>query len=164
MVVKAWVEQELRKERGKRVVNLYAQMKLNNCLDFDILGNVYRPKEQIPAATVKRFIKQEGFSQAVNDEIVKILVDKGITKQWLIEQRKAGVIGALADGRYNDLDKLLDKFEGQQDMNPSVNKTITTHTLEAERQLENKMLEKIEAKRIVETPNTKQIDEDNEKE
>jgi len=53
---RTWDEEENGKTRSKNTVNAYANMLLgSNAVDFNVLGQIYRPNQQTPAATVRRF-------------------------------------------------------------------------------------------------------------
>ena len=157
-----WIENELRRARGRRVKNMYAQMLVNKCVDVDILGLVYRPDTQIPTATVKRLIKQTRFMEAVSEEVVQILNDKGATKDWLVEFRMDIAEKARKDGRYTEALKAIDKMEDMQEMTPRVEKLVQTDSAQLEYK-ENKMLSEVKRTRSIERPaqkdKTKALDE-----
>lgn len=158
--MKAWIEQELKSARGKRVLNMYARMRMSGSYDFDVLGNIYRPNQKIPQATVKRLIKQEEFQLAVNEEIMNILTEKGVTKEWLVKMRKEIADKALKDGRYKDSLEALDKFEDMQEMTPKPTRIVQTDQITLQHK-ETKMLDSVTVTSTKETDSHNEITEDN---
>jgi histone H3/H4 len=76
---------EARSSRGKKTIKVYANMLLTGKVDWSMLGQVYRPDQQIPEATVKRFLKSDKARLAVNDAIKDILQSKGINESFAID-------------------------------------------------------------------------------
>ena len=70
---KDWKQQEINTTRAKNTINTYANMLLSgNKVDFDKLGKIYRPDQKIPAATVRRFLKQKVSKDMVEQKIENI--------------------------------------------------------------------------------------------
>lgn len=121
-----WLKQEIRSGRFKRTVDLYARMLINGAIDWDVLGNKYRSDQKIPAATVKRLLKQEQVQEIVNDKIVEILAEKGINEQYLAEKRKEVIDKSIDAGKLDTTLKAIEGFEEMLEMKPKVTKQINT--------------------------------------
>ena len=128
---------------------MLSRMLVNNCVDFDILAQVYRPKDKIPVATVKKLIKQEDFMAAVSDKVIELLDKAGGTKEYLLEFRLKAANGALDDGKWKDAGELIKPLEDMQEMTPKQVRTVTTDQISVVRK-ENNMLESVTAKRQIE--------------
>lgn len=132
-----WVVYESRKKRTKTMVKVFVHMMLNHTIDYHRLGIVYRPDQRIPAATVRRLLKEEVIKKMVDDELSKVLSNKGITKESVLDMylkaasiaehnEKAGELRAIAA----DLAEILDmkpkaqKYLGDGGMSEDVGKQI----------------------------------------
>tara|TARA_R100001082_G_scaffold85361_1_gene51932 strand:+ start:410 stop:1159 length:750 start_codon:yes stop_codon:yes gene_type:complete len=83
---KHWIETEIRAKRFDRVLTAYmAQLMSPNPIDWNVLGNIYRPDQEKPAVTVKKLFKQEKVQTMVKDELKKILSDKGISESFVLD-------------------------------------------------------------------------------
>jgi len=83
---KTWQDQEATSARGKRTVEAYVTQLISpNPIDWDILGNIYRPDQKIPAATVRRLFKEEKFKKMIDDKLAEVLSKKGITKETVVQ-------------------------------------------------------------------------------
>ena len=91
---RTWEEVEINSTRGKNTIAAYAHMMLNGEVDFSTLGNIYRPKDQIPEATVRRFLKKTKVKHAVEKKVQEILSDKAVNKEFAIDNI-ANIIPAL---------------------------------------------------------------------
>jgi hypothetical protein len=60
-------------------------MMLAGRIDWGILGKVYRPKQEIPEATVRRLFKQKRIKKMVKNELRRILSDQGITEETILD-------------------------------------------------------------------------------
>jgi hypothetical protein len=102
-----WVVVEARKTRTKNMVKIFVKMMLNKNIDYTKLGLVYRPDQRIPAATVRRLLRQEEIKKMVDAELNAVLSKNGITRESVIqmyldaariakENAKAGELRAIA--------------------------------------------------------------------
>ena len=121
-----WLKQEIRSGRFKRTVDLYARMLINGAIDWDVLGNKYRSDQKIPAATVKRLLKQEQVQEIVNDKIVEILASKGVKEEFLIDKRLETIELAKELQKPDIMLKGIEGFEDMLEMKPKVTKQINT--------------------------------------
>lgn len=86
---KNWAEKEARRTRTKNAVKVYVQMLLTTGkIDWDMVGNAYRPTEKIPAATVRKLFKNERIQAMIDAEVQKILKKQGVTKETVVEMYK----------------------------------------------------------------------------
>ena len=121
-----WLKQEIQSGRFKRTVDLYARMLINGAIDWDVLGNKYRSDQKIPAATVKRLLKQEQVQEIVNDKIVEILASKGVKEEFLIDKRLETIELAKELQKPDIMLKGIEGFEDMLEMKPKVTKQINT--------------------------------------
>jgi hypothetical protein len=110
-----WIDREVKMIRTRRMVKLYAYMKLANNIDYDRLGKEYRPDQAIPAATVKRLLKYDEVKAMIHEEIVNILKDKGIDKttffDWILLAQK--IAAENKDPKYIiEAAKVVEKYTG----------------------------------------------------
>jgi hypothetical protein len=110
-----WVTSEMRRGRTKLVVKLLAQQLIKGEVDYDMLGKIYRPDQQIPAATVKRLLRQERIQNMVKDEIQKELGGVGLNAKYVLTTIKKAIELAETKGDpgnmlrgTKDLSELLD--------------------------------------------------------
>ena len=54
-------------------------------VDFDKLGQIYRPDQKIPAATVRRFLKQKVSKDMVEQKLKELLAEKSINKEFALD-------------------------------------------------------------------------------
>lgn len=125
---KSWDEVEVRSTRGKNTINTYAQMMLTGKVDFAQLGKVYRPKDKIPEATVRRFLKNKRVKMEVEKKVKEILADKSISKEFAVDNLIRALEMAEHKGDVGNFLKANDQVMDLLEMKP--NKAITTDTIE----------------------------------
>tara|TARA_R110002074_G_scaffold107607_1_gene232518 strand:+ start:277 stop:1035 length:759 start_codon:yes stop_codon:yes gene_type:complete len=124
-----WAEKEAGKTRTKNAVNAYVHQLLGNKgIDYNVLGNIYRPDDKIPAATVRRLFKQEEIKAMVDKKLKDILVEKGVTKDMVIDITLEGINIARTKMDANNMFKGADSLAEYLEMKP--NKKIITETME----------------------------------
>ena len=124
-----WAEKEAGKTRTKNAVNAYVhQMLGGNGMDYDVLGKIYRPDEAKPAATARRLFKQEEIQKMVDKKLKEILLEKGVTKDMVIDGYLESIDVARAKGDPNNMMKGFDYLAEYLEMKP--NKKIVTETME----------------------------------
>jgi len=111
---RSWAETESIRERGQRVIRMYAQILIMKgratAQDYEILGRIYRPDEKKPAATVKRLLKQSVIQKMVSSEIVALLKDKGITPESVVDKYTETYNAALNEGHTGTMKSVTDQF------------------------------------------------------
>lgn len=130
---KTWIDQELKMSRAKRVVETYARLLMQSggvlsTEQYEMLGSLYRPDQKIPAASVKRLLKQEKTKSMVKEELVKIMSDNGLTPDAVIKTHQKIIHDAMDNGQLSVAEKANARFMDMLDMKPD---KTTTH-LEAE--------------------------------
>jgi len=118
---RGWVDHELRKSRTKSTIKLYVHMLLTGTVDWDVLGNTYRPDQEVPRATVKRLFKQEKVKQVIREEVAKALAAKNITQESVLDMyleahsvAKAKTDAATMTRVAEDLTDILDMKPGKE--------------------------------------------------
>ena len=124
-----WAEKEVGKTRTKNTVNAYVhQMLGGKGVDYSILGKIYRPDDKIPEATVRRLFKQEEIKTMVDKKLQDILVEKGVTKDMVIDITLEGIDIARTKMDANNMFKGADSLADYLEMKPT--KKFVTETLE----------------------------------
>jgi hypothetical protein len=95
---RTWINQEAGKTRTKNMIALYVQMLMSGRVDWNKLGQAYRPDQKIPAATVRRLLKQEEIKEMVQAEIRKTLTDQGVDEKYVIDTIKDAIVLAKNEG------------------------------------------------------------------
>lgn len=108
-----WLEKELNKPRGKRLIRAYVSMLMNGKIDYKQLGVIYRQDQEIPEASVKRILRYTETQDMINKELEKALSDNNVTLDFLIDKRKE-IINLSKDKE--KLDIMLKAVEGFEDM------------------------------------------------
>jgi len=81
-----WVKKEVRTTRFRNAVAAYVDQVLsNNAIDWDMIGNIYRPNQKTPAATVRRLFKQQEVRQVIDKKLKESLLEKGITQDMMLD-------------------------------------------------------------------------------
>ena len=116
---KRWLKYELGKTKTKLVIKTYVKMLMSGKIDWEKLGQMYRPDQAKPVWTLKRLLKQQETKRMINEEIDNLLSEEGITPQFVIQKRKQVLSMALEKGALTNANKTLDSFDDKLDMNPS---------------------------------------------
>tara|TARA_A100000172_G_C3031900_1_gene107028 strand:+ start:282 stop:1055 length:774 start_codon:yes stop_codon:yes gene_type:complete len=129
--VKSWDEQESKTTRAKNTVTAYTQMLINNGkVNFDTLGNIYRPDQKEPIATVRRFLKQRIAKRMVEKKLKELLSDKGINKELALDNVLRALTMAESKGDVNNFLKANDTLMDLLEMKP--NKKMITDTIQVD--------------------------------
>jgi len=126
---KDWKEQEAGTTRAKNTVTAYANMLLSgDRVDFSKLGNIYRPDQKIPEATVRRFLKQKVAKRMVEEKLKNLLAGKSVNKEFAVDNLLRALHMAENKGDVNNFLKANDQIMDLLEMKPS--KKITTDTVQ----------------------------------
>ncbi len=117
-----WIKYELGKTKTKLVIKAYVRQLVTGKIEWEKLGQMYRPDQQQPVWTFKRLLKQEETQRMVNEEIDKLLSDEGITPKFTIEQRKKVLEMAIKKEDLTNANRAIDSFEDKMDMKPKETK------------------------------------------
>tara|TARA_R110000744_G_scaffold40374_4_gene91590 strand:- start:1036 stop:1809 length:774 start_codon:yes stop_codon:yes gene_type:complete len=124
-----WAERESKKTRTKNLVAAYVgQLTSTKKVDYKQLGDIYRPDQQKPAATVRRVLKQEVIRKMVEKKLKEVLSEKGITNSSVLDTMLEGLDVARNKQDVTNMIKISDVFMDLLEMKP--NKRITTDTLQ----------------------------------
>ena len=117
---KTWAEVEARKTRTMRTVRVYAMMVISERkVDWNLLGEIYRPDQKIPGATVRRLFKQEVIKKMADKEIEALLQAKGITKEHVIEMINAAYGVAVGKTDASNMLRAAENFMDMLQMKPN---------------------------------------------
>ena len=126
---RSWKEREAGKTRTKNVITAYVEQLISDSkVDFKILGNIYRPDQDIPEATVRRLLKQKEIQTMVEEKLKELLTKKGVTKETVIDLHLKALEMAESKADISNFLRATENFMKLLDMEPS--KKITTDTLE----------------------------------
>ena len=147
---RTWQEREVGKKRTKNTVNAYvSQIIEGKKVDWDQLGQIYRPDQQSPKATVKRLFKQEVIKGMVEEKLKEIMSSKGIDKGFVLDTILKAIAIAEDKQDVSNMLRAAENFVDMLEMKP--NKKITTDTLQID--MTNQIMDKIETeeKKLVAT-------------
>ena len=102
----------------------------NGQVDFNALGEIYRPDQKIPAATVRRFLKQKVAKRMIEKKLKELLKDKGISKELAVDNVLRALHMAESKGDVNNFLKANDCLMDLLEMKP--NKKMITDTIQVD--------------------------------
>ena len=156
MGIRTWDERESGTTRAKNAVNLYVQqMMQTGKIDWNSLGEVYRPGQQIPGATVKRLFKSEKIMSMIDKKIQDYLDDRDLNQGDVLD-----IIASAIDIAKNNGDpsnmlrgaeqyiRIMDMLPGKQQITDSVQIDVTKKILDEIETEESRKL-KLERKQEV---------------
>tara|TARA_R100000781_G_scaffold66583_1_gene42074 strand:+ start:412 stop:1185 length:774 start_codon:yes stop_codon:yes gene_type:complete len=115
--------------RAKNAITSYAQMVVNaGKVDYTALGQVYRPDQKNPEATVRRFLKQKISKRMIEKKLKELLVQKKITKEFALNNLIRALQLSEDKGDVNNFLKANDYIMDLLDMKP--NKKMITDTVQ----------------------------------
>jgi len=128
---RSWDQQESGTTRAKNTVSVYANMLLNSgTVDYATLGEVYRPDQEIPAATVRRFLKKKVAKRMIEKKIKELLKDKAIDKEFALDNIIRALSMAEGKGDVNNFLKANDYIMDLLEMKPT--KHMITDTIQVD--------------------------------
>jgi hypothetical protein len=81
-----WVRKEIKSTRFKNAVTAYiGQLLSTNAIDWTAIGNIYRPDQKVPEATVRRLFKQQEVREVIDDKLKQTLLDKGVNQELVLD-------------------------------------------------------------------------------
>jgi len=140
-----WIKYELGKTKTKLVIKAYVRQLVSGKIEWEKLGQMYRPDQQQPVWTLKRLLKTEETQRMVNEEIDKLLSDEGITAKFVIGERKELLKSAKEKGDITNANRILDSFEDKLDMKPKETKFQQTTVTNYKALLEDNPLKQLES-------------------
>ena len=136
-----WADKEAGKTRTKNAITAYiADITSGNKPDWEQIGKIYRPDEKYPEATARRLFKQKRIQTMVEEKLQKILINKGITQDQVLDLQLEALEIARNKGDVSNFLRVTENFMDLLQMKPG--KKVTTDTVEID--LTNKMTDTIE--------------------
>jgi hypothetical protein len=137
-----WQDREAKTLRAKQAVKAYvSQLVSDQPIDWNIIGNIYRPDQKTPAATVRRLFKEEKIKKMIDKKLEEVLVSKGITKEMVVQNNIDAFELAKAKGDPSIMHKINGSFEEYLGMKGA--KQVVTDRIEMD--ITNKIEETIGA-------------------
>jgi vacuolar-type H+-ATPase subunit I/STV1 len=123
--------QENNTTRARNTVTSYAQMVVNaGKVDYQALGQIYRPDQKSPAATVRRFLKQKVSRKMVEKKLKELLVEKKVNKEFALNNLMVALKMSEEKGDVNNFLKANDYIMDLLEMKPS--KKMVTDTIQVD--------------------------------
>jgi len=126
------IDRELKNRRAKDTITAYTTMIMGGKVDYGVLGTIYRPDQKVPEATVRRFLRQDKVREQVAEELEKIFVENGITKEFAIKLIIEAVDAARIKGSSAELLKCSQEIQELLGMKKDKKMIKTTETQEIE--------------------------------
>ena len=134
-------DKEARTTRAKNAVNAYVTDVITGQKpDWERIGKIYRPDQKCPEATVRRLFKKQRIVDMVEKKLKEILIDKGISKEHVIDLQLEAVDIARSKGDVSNMLRVADNFMDLLSMKPG--KVVTTDTMEID--MSNTIIDAIE--------------------
>lgn len=112
-----WVEREARKGRTKRAVKQMAQyIVANEPVDWDHVGQLYRPDQAVPRATAKRLFKQARIQEMVQHEVEEALQTEEIDRTGVIKLFKDAYDMAIDERQPASMVRVAENFSDMLQM------------------------------------------------
>ncbi|MAK51204.1 MAG: hypothetical protein CMG85_18490 [Marinobacter sp.] len=99
-------------------------------VDYDTLSKIYRPDQEKPVATVRRFLKQKVAKRMVEEKLKEILAKKSISKEFAVDNIVIALKMAEEKGDVNNFLKANDYLMDLLEMKP--NKKMITDTIQVD--------------------------------
>jgi hypothetical protein len=124
-----WVRKEIKSTRFKNAVIAYVEQLLSpNAVDWDVIGNIYRPDQKIPAATVRRLFKQQEVKEVIEDKLKQKMDDKGITQEMVLDLHLEAIEVARSKRDPSNMLRATENLMDLLEMKPG--KRIVTESME----------------------------------
>jgi hypothetical protein len=129
-----WVRKEIRSTRFKNAVTAYVEQLLStNAIDWTTIGNIYRPDQRVPEATIRRLFKQQEVREVIDDKLKKVMLDRGISQELVLDlhleaieiARRKNDPSNMLRGTENLMD-LLEMKPGKKVVTESMDMTLTS--------------------------------------
>lgn len=136
-----WEERESKTTRTKNAVALYVNMMMQTGkIDWYKLGEVYRPDQRHPDATVKRLFKTEKVKGMVDTKIQEYLDERDLNQGDVLDIIQSAIELAKQNGDPSNMLRGAEQYIRIMDMLPS--KTAVTDTVQID--VTKKILDEIE--------------------
>jgi hypothetical protein len=154
---KSWQEREAKKSRTKNAVSSYVAQVVNGQKpDWEQIGNIYRPDQKNPPATVRRLFKQEVIRNMIEEKLKEVLVSKGINKGFVLDTILDAIEIAKEKQDVSNILRAAENFIDLLEMRP--NKKITTDTVQID--MTSQIVDQIETeeKKLIASRKTESTD------
>jgi len=126
---RTWQERESSLQRTKNAVKVYVNMMLGSGqIDWEKLGNVYRPDQEKPDVTAKRLFKQKRIIGMVDEKIQEYLKDRNLNEGDVLDVIADAIKIARGNADPSNMLRGAEQYVKIMDMLP--NKTQKTETLQ----------------------------------
>jgi len=120
MGIRSWEERESSTTRAKNAVNLYVQqMMQTGKIDWNQIGEIYRPDQQIPGATVKRLFKSEKIMSMIDKKIQDYLDDRDMNQGDVLDIIASAIELAKQNGDPSNMLRGAEQYIRIMDMLPN---------------------------------------------
>ena len=152
---RSWQVREAGRTRTRLAVLAFVQYVLaGKPYDWVAIGRVYRPEQQIPAATVRRLFRQEEVKAMIAEELHKVLSKDGVDQGYVISVIKRAISLTENKGGTANMLKGATAFADILDMKPKTwdlsygpvddgYPTLTDAEIEEERRVFQEKVEKL---------------------
>lgn len=124
-----WIRREIRSTRFKNAITAYIEQLLStNAIDWTTIGNIYRPDQQVPEATVRRLFKQQEVREVIDEKLKKTLLDKGITQEMVLDLHLEAIQVARSKLDPSNMLRATENLMDLLEMKPG--KKVTTESLD----------------------------------
>tara|TARA_R100001244_G_scaffold35117_1_gene32272 strand:+ start:226 stop:1011 length:786 start_codon:yes stop_codon:yes gene_type:complete len=124
-----WVRKEIKSTRFKNAVTAYVEQLLSpNAVNWDVIGNIYRPDQKVPAATVRRLFKQQEVRAVIEDKLKGRMDEKGITQDMVLDLHLESIEMARAKRDTSNMMRVTESLMDLLEMKPG--KRIVTESME----------------------------------
>jgi len=141
MGIRSWDERESATTRAKNAVNLYVQqMMQTGKIDWNAIGEIYRPNQQVPGATVKRLFKSEKIMSLIDKKIQDYLDDRDLNQGDVLDIIASAIELAKQNGDPSNMLRGAEQYIRIMDMLP--NKQQVTDSVQID--VSKKILDEIQ--------------------
>ena len=114
-----WIKYELGKFKTRLVIKTYVKMLMSGKIEWEKLGQMYRPDQKQPVWTLKRLLKQTETQNMITDELIAVMAGHEISQDTVIEGEKRILKKAEEKEDLTNALKVLTTWAGRVDLNPT---------------------------------------------
>jgi len=157
---KTHMEKELQTRRAKNLADAYiTYVMAGKSPDWEKLGQIYRPDQEKPVATVKRLLKTKGMKAMIEEKMKEVLTDKGIDEGFVLDVIKDAIDVAKVKEDSGNMIRAAKELSDFLDMKPKAK--TQTDTLEMD--ITHQIADNYEsAKKKLKATKTQPLEESNE--
>lgn len=157
---KSHMDKELQTRRAKNLADAYiTYVMAGKSPDFEKLGQIYRPDQAKPVASVKRLLKTRGMKAMIEEKMKEVLTEKGIDEGFVLDVIKDAIEVAKVNEDSGNMIRAAKELGGFLDMKPKAK--TQTDTLEMD--ITHQIADNYEtAKKKLKATKTQPLEEHNE--